>query len=108
MMKVKIGDLKLTDGTNIREINDECNKYLMCNPCPYYGDVCDGDMTDVDVEIPQTVKRGKWMLERDWDNHGKPVCYHCSVCDSDWHCVGNRTATPYCPQCGAKMDGLEG
>ena len=54
-MNIKIGDLILKDGTTVCEINDERNKYLMCNPCPYYGDVCDGDMTDVDVEVPSGI-----------------------------------------------------
>lgn len=54
-MNMEIGDLILKDGTTIREINDECNKYLMCEPCPYYGDVCDGDMTYIEIEIPSAI-----------------------------------------------------
>lgn len=49
------------------------------------------------------VKHGKWLLER--QPNGKPYCFHCSVCDSDFHNIGIRTAYEYCPNCGAKMDG---
>lgn len=49
------------------------------------------------------VKHGKWMLER--EPNGKPYCYHCSVCDDDYHFIGIKTQYRYCPNCGAKMDG---
>lgn len=51
----------------------------------------------------QEVKHGKWMLER--EPNGKPYCYHCSVCDNDYHFIGIKTQYRYCPNCGAKMDG---
>lgn len=46
---------------------------------------------------------GRWILER--EPNGKPYCFHCSVCDSDYHCIGIVVASDYCPNCGAKMDG---
>lgn len=106
-MKVKIGDLKLADGTNIREINDECNKYLMCEPCPYYGDVCDGDMTDIDVEIPQTVHYGQWIHEQhEFGFDG----WCCSECGTRNYNLPSGVTNPYkfpsaryCPHCGTKM-----
>lgn len=49
------------------------------------------------------VAHGRWMLERTPD--GTPYCFHCSVCDSDYHHIGITIATDYCPNCGAKMDG---
>ena len=52
------------------------------------------------------VKHGKWLLEREPD--GKPYCFHCSVCDSDFHHIGIKTASDFCPNCGAKMDGKDG
>lgn len=48
------------------------------------------------------VIHGKWLLER--EPNGKPYCYHCSVCDDDFHYIGITTASDYCPNCGAKMD----
>ena len=51
------------------------------------------------------VRYGKWILEMQPD--GKPYCYHCSVCDDDFHYIGITMASDYCPNCGAKMD-LEG
>lgn len=49
------------------------------------------------------VVHGQWILERELN--GKPYCFHCSVCDSDYHCIGIVVASDYCPNCGAKMDG---
>ena len=49
------------------------------------------------------VVHGRWILER--DPNGKPYCFHCSVCDSDYHYIGIMAASDYCPNCGAKMDG---
>ena len=58
-------------------------------------------------EIPAAdvapVVHGRWILER--EPNGKPYCFHCSVCDSDYHCIGIVVASDYCPKCGAKMDG---
>lgn len=51
------------------------------------------------------VKHGKWLLEEEPD--GKPYCFHCSVCDDDFHRIGVTIATNYCPDCGAKMDNGE-
>ena len=49
------------------------------------------------------VVHGRWLLERTPD--GRPYCFHCSVCDDDFSCIGVDTAYRYCPRCGAKMDG---
>ena len=51
------------------------------------------------------VRHGRWILEREPD--GKPYCFHCSVCDDDFHYIGITVAYDYCPNCGAKMDGGE-
>lgn len=40
------------------------------------------------------VRHGRWL----WDDEG----YHCSEC---WYHADD--ATPWCPVCGAKMDGKE-
>lgn len=50
------------------------------------------------------VVHGRWILER--DPAGKPVCYHCSACDSDGSHTSIRIAYKYCPNCGAKMEDL--
>ncbi|MDD6490279.1 MAG: hypothetical protein PUG48_10835, partial [Clostridia bacterium] len=47
-------------------------------------------------------KHGKWILEREPD--GKPYCFHCSICDSDFRYIGIKTAFDFCPNCGAKME----
>lgn len=42
-----------------------------------------------------------WILEREPD--GNPYCYHCSHCDADFHNIGIKCASKYCPDCGAIM-----
>ena len=46
-------------------------------------------------------KQGFWVLETEPD--GKPYCYHCLVCDKDFHYIGITKASDYCPNCGAEM-----
>lgn len=53
----------------------------------------------------QEVKHGHWIPERDPDENNRIQCYHCSVCDDDFHYIGAFIATKYCPCCGARMDG---
>lgn len=53
----------------------------------------------------QEVKRGYWIPERDSDENNRIQCFHCSVCDDDFHYIGAFVATKYCPNCGARMDG---
>lgn len=48
------------------------------------------------------VAPGRWILER--EPNGRPYCFHCSVCDGDFHYIGIISATDFCPNCGAKMD----
>ncbi len=49
------------------------------------------------------VVRGKWVLE--YEPNGKPYCFHCSVCDGDFHYIGITTKYDFCPNCGADMRG---
>ena len=49
------------------------------------------------------VRHGHWILEK--EPNGKPYCFHCSVCDEDFRRIDIRAQTPYCPHCGARMDG---
>lgn len=53
----------------------------------------------------QEVKHGYWIPERDPDENSRIQCYHCSICDDDFHYIGAFIATKYCPNCGARMDG---
>ena len=64
-----------------------------------------GAATLADILIEKGVvvqKHGRWILEREPD--GTPYCFHCSVCDDDFHCIGITVMYDYCPNCGAKMD----
>ena len=60
--------------------------------------ICAAPAADV-VEV----RHGRWLLERTPD--GKPYCFHCSVCDDDFHHIGIMTVYDYCPNCGAYMMG---
>lgn len=57
---------------------------------------------EIPVADVSPVVHGRWILER--EPNGKPYCFHCSVCDSDYHCIGIVVASDYCPNCGAKME----
>lgn len=77
-----------------------------CNP-DSFSELCYRDAIETVKRFPAadvaTVVHGRWILER--EPNGKPYCFHCSVCDSDYHCIGIVVASDYCPNCGAKMDG---
>lgn len=104
-MKVILGDLKLEDGTTIREMVYECKK------CKHYGDSCDGDITDIEVEIPQTDHYGRWIHEQHEFGFDGWCCSECGTRNYNLpHGVTNPYKFPssrYCPQCGAKMKQTE-
>lgn len=55
----------------------------------------------------EPVKHGRWIpLEYDGFADGNPVwdLWECSECQEE-HSGDEETLTPYCPNCGAKMDG---
>ena len=56
---------------------------------------------EFEVDDVQPVVRGKWVLE--YEPNGKPYCFHCSVCDGDFHYIGITTKYDFCPNCGADM-----
>lgn len=77
----------------------------------WHGDrVADDIKTDIET-IPAAdvveVKHGKWY-RHDKKTHGD-TCYHCSQCEKMalTDCGMVWELTPYCPNCGAKMDGKE-
>lgn len=75
-----------------------CEKEFDCVDCPR---IDPKESCEHWVEVEQ-VSHGKWILER--EPNGRPYCFHCSVCDGDFHHIGIKSATKYCPNCGAKMD----
>lgn len=55
----------------------------------------------------EPVKHGRWVpIEYDGYADGNPVwdLWECSECQEE-HSGDEDTLTPYCPNCGAKMDG---
>lgn len=63
---------------------------------------CVSELMAIPAADVAEVRHGRWILEREPD--GTPYCFHCSVCDNDFHHIGIMTATDYCPNCGARMD----
>ena len=72
------------------------------------------DVLEIINEVPATdvapVVHGKWVSLTDCSNAG----VYCSVCqkkvwkeDYAWCNKENQVRSPYCPHCGAKMDGEE-
>ena len=90
----------------IKEIHcAECDSYhgVRCRAC-WIDDTLDYIDSEPAADVAP-VRHGRWILEREPD--GKPYCFHCSVCDDDFHYIGITVAYDYCPNCGAEMDGGE-
>lgn len=68
------------------------------------------ELVDVMATVPtadvQEVKRGYWKFNQ----HSKVVAsFICSECQAGFYNFGNSkilSPTPYCPNCGARMDGV--
>ena len=61
------------------------------------------EMIDMCVTIDAPVRHGRWSLDT---AHTEEIYAHpvkCSVCGRT-EVLGYETLTPYCPNCGAKMD----
>lgn len=88
--------MKLIDANNL--FKRTCNTSLYDNQ--------DEDIfLDLILDAPEINAKpiiyAHWILEREPD--GNPYCYHCSHCDSDFHNIGIKCVTKYCPNCGATM-----
>ena len=53
-------------------------------------------------ELPSAERRGRWEFNIDDEEWSLDVPFKCTQC-GEW----NGIETPYCPHCGAKMDGEE-
>lgn len=89
-----------SDGLGYCDIlsDDTVHHYCVEGPCPH----------EKIVEYAP-VKHGRWIpLEYDGYADGFPVwdLWECSQCQEE-HSGDEDTLTPYCPNCGCKMD-LEG
>lgn len=61
-----------------------------------------------DAYKDEAVRHGKWLNEPPYTAGGKYLKgQECSICHSYFVSDGNKPYSnhPYCPQCGAKMDG---
>ena len=64
-------------------------------------------LADIPTVDAKPVVHGRWIpLEYDGFADGNPVLdlWECSECQEE-HSGDEDTLTPYCPNCGAKMDG---
>ena len=68
----------------------ECNTFCEC------GEGYTPDMTKIPTADVAEVKHGKW-IERQYEME---IYYQCSACGCN-----DYGDSPYCPYCGAKMDG---
>ena len=75
-----------------------------CNT-PLYDNRDEDIFLDLILDAPEIKAKpiiyAHWILER--EPNGNPYCYHCSHCDADFHNIGIKCATKYCPDCGATM-----
>lgn len=58
-------------------------------------------LTEMPVVDVQEVRRGQWVK--------RSLTPYCSICHkpSEYECDGTHSMPPFCPHCGAKMDGGE-
>ena len=84
---------------------DALKKSIKNMPNDYYGDLCIGDAIKEIDNAPTIdavpVVRGEWNpIFNGADTCKCSVCKRKGVSDSDYGFI----ATPYCPNCGAKME----
>lgn len=87
-----------------KAIEKICNDYGVAYGNNYGGfaDKIASVIDNIPTVDAEPVTHAHWILEK--QPNGKPYCYHCSNCDSDFHYVGITTAFDNCPNCRAKMD----
>lgn len=80
---------------------EEFCKNAMCN-APYCTYPCDAVrlLRSIPAVDAVPVVHGSWIPKETMINHPFAFNRYCSVCKSDANMM-----TPYCPNCGAKMDG---
>jgi hypothetical protein len=80
---------------------DELKKTIKNMPNDYYGDLCIGDaLKEIDnapTIYAAPVVRGEWEVAIGYDPNKKVQCQNCYKMAYE--------PTPYCPNCGAKMEG---
>lgn len=86
-----------------------CGKCLHLDVCKT-AETCDGHVPGckhfMDKDEQPELKHGRWIpLEYDGYADGNPVwdLWECSECQEE-HSGDEDTLTPYCPNCGARMD----
>lgn len=84
---------------------DEMSKHFCTKDNDYYDALMDAE--DAIDDLPSAdvapVRHGRWSLDT---AHTEEIYAHpvkCSVCGRT-EVLGYETLTPYCPNCGAKMD----
>lgn len=105
--------MRLIDADTIQWTANGCGHPNCKDICDYTKDdgTCCGwlvahkkDVDNLPTIDAEPIRHGEWILEREPD--GKPYCLHCSICDGDFRYIGIKTAYDFCPNCGAKMDGM--
>lgn len=106
----------MTDYTKLVQALRHCmtkeDGITICEPCPYYGKgiECENVLhTDAAAAIEelqaQLPKRGKWIV-KGANRIDCSVCGH-SICFAFGLIEGSLTGYNYCPNCGAKMGGMD-
>ena len=92
-------------------ISEEIRKYYYKNPPnSSYGEGFDRGLDraqrailDAPAADVATVRHGRWIEQ---EKYTFGVMYACSICDN--LILDNGHSWNYCPNCGAKMDGVDG
>lgn len=87
-------DIGLTNAYNSKE---ECEERMYCGDCHHCW-----EYALYQAKIKEETKHGKWIeryIELKWCADDVDVVYECSVCGAR-----EPGTSPYCPNCGAKME----
>lgn len=66
--------------------------------------ICSRAIRHIPAVDAMPVVRAKWEIDYSWLNHCRCSNCHGTSIEAEWL---NRYMWPYCPNCGAKMDGGE-
>lgn len=73
-------------------------EYLSCYECPASKPEYLQKRVTLDNELVPVV-HGRWVVNKKKDTFGFTIDFRCDVCKQR-----NEHGSPYCPNCGAKMD----
>ena len=107
-------ELDLIDRNELyNQIRLHLNRHSLGETAPWTT-LTTGEIASIIANVPTVeadpIRHGKWINELPYTADGKYLKgQECSICHSYFVSDGNKPYSnhPYCPQCGAKMEGVQ-